>query len=335
MSDGEPEVSTSGMRVIPRHWRWIPFIPEVDTGAHGKQDKKPDKKKAFPRMKFGSWSVIAPLAILLVLALFYLNSFKRETVPDQVAPVEEVTRTEGTTPQAEHEKAAVQKDVEPLSDSLKQHSVEQLLRQAEDALARGNLSLPLKESALFYYQEIERIDPGSQLVTDGKRRISDKYGELAEYEISEKRLSEAMKLIERGLKIFPDSSRLSGVKLRLDAEKLRIINELSEYAEERLRENKLTTPEDDCALKYYREIEAIDRDSLLVSRGLRKIGDRYALLADSAFQRLDFEKSRHYVSEGIGVDPDNARLQRLERELLKSKPEMIMRGVEKKLRSLF
>ena len=143
------------------------------------------------------------------------------------------------------------------------------------------------------------------------------------------------KLVESGLAVSPDSDRLSVLQIRLAKEREHLVAELTSKAEICLRANKLTTPVDDCAYKYYLQLGEFSGNRHLVRAGMRNIGNRYALLAENAFQRFDFEKARHYVSEGIGVDPDNTRLQVLERELLKSKPEMIMKGVERKLKSLF
>lgn len=306
--------------------------PAIPAGETNRSPERAEKKST--RLSQGRYllsGLVIVILSLFIYFMFYNNAsgpekstatVHQQSIPEQVEGDQERNKTLTTIPGGQ-------------PAFLKRQTVERLLQQAENALAIGNLSEPADASAFSYYQEIERVDPGNHRVRDGFRRISDRYAELAEGEISAKRYAEAMRLVEKGMVVYPQSDRLAALQDRLESERAALIKDLAGRAEKKLAENMLTTPADDCALKYYREIEAIDADNDLVPDGLRKIGDRYALLADSAFRRLDFDSARHFVDEGLAVDPDNYRLNILERELLKSKPEMIMRGVEKNLKSFF
>ena len=307
------------------------FSPGINKGE---KSESPGRKQKKSGILIDGRHLLPGIVILCSILFIYLMFFNKQAEPEK-----EVTAAlQESVEQGDRE--VVTTEAVLTSDKQgpayqKRQTVERLLLQAENALAIGNLSVPAGTNAFFYYQEIERIDPGNHRVQDGFRRISDRYAELAEREIGKRQYAEAMRLVAKGMIVYPESDRLKAIQNRLDTERTKLINDLSRRAEEKIAENMLTTPADDCALKYYREIEAIDADNGLIKEGFRKIGDRYALLADSSFRQLDFDSARHFVSEGIDVDPDNYRLQILERELLKSTPEMIMKGVEKNLKSFF
>lgn len=292
---------------------------------------KPQKS----RFEINGRRVLPGIALLFLLLFSFLIFLNNDTDPEK----EVATANQEATGQVVQDESKITKTVTPVAnvspDHQKRQTVERLTKLAENALAIDNLSVPAGTNALFYYQEIDRVDPGNQRVQDGYRRISDRYAELAEGAISSRQYAEAMRLVEKGMAVYPGSGRLAALQGRLEAERNTLIKDLARRAEEKLSKNMLTTPADDCALKYYREIAAIDADNSMIQEGFRKIGDRYALLGDSAFRKLDFDSARHFVSEGMAVDPDNYRLQLLERELLKSTPEMIMKGVEKNLKSFF
>ena len=308
------------------------FSPDINKAE---KDAPAVRKPQKSRFKIGGRRVLPGIALLFLLLFSYLIYLSKENDPEKEA----VSAIQGTAGQVVRDEAKITEAVAPAAevspDYQKRRTVERMTKLAENALAIDNLSVPAGNNAFFYYQEIERVDPGNHLAQDGYRRISDRYAELAEGAISNRQYAEAMRLVEKGMAVYPDSGRLADLQGHLEAERNTLIKDLARRAEEKLSENMLTTPADDCALKYYREIAAIDADNSLIQEGFRKIGDRYALLADSAFRKLDFDSARHFVNEGVAVDPDNYRLQILERELLKSTPEMIMKGVEKNLKSFF
>ncbi len=97
----------------------------------------------------------------------------------------------------------------------------------------------------------------------------------------------------------------------------------------RLGEFKLTTPVDDSALTYYQRALELDPGSAAARRGLTRIADRYAALADEQISRGRLGKARHYVDTGLELDPFHSRLQALDRRLkIQTGSRRIVKSVE-------
>jgi len=274
---------------------------------------------------------------LVCLLLFLFTGDKDFPDPENSEAVSNQQNSREKVFQGTKEPSIREQVISAQSESEKEQRkmVDDLAQRAENALALGNLTLPEGGSALYYYKEIEQVAPRDHRVKDGYRRIAERYAERAEREINSRQFIEAMTLVENGLAVFPESGRLRGLRTRLESERKQVIEDFAAKADTCLMDNRLKTPYNDSALKYYREIEKIDAGNVLVQEGYRKIGAAYARLADRAFRELDLDSSRHYVSEGLEVDPDNWELQLLERELTKSKPEIFFKSMEKNLKKLF
>ncbi len=84
-------------------------------------------------------------------------------------------------------------------------------------------------------------------------------------------------------------------------------------ADAALKNYRLTTPERDNAYHYYQrvlDLNPVHPDAL---KGIAAVGNAYADLADSAFDKYAYGKAKTFVRRGLAVQPDNKRLRGLER----------------------
>ena len=102
-------------------------------------------------------------------------------------------------------------------------------------------------------------------------------------------------------------------------------------AKQRLEEDDLTTPVGDCAYYYYSEIEKLDPGSSLAQEGFRNIVNRYAVLAERAYRKLDYQGAERYVTRGLEIEPDHYRLQALKEDLSRSDGEKYLRSFKKNI----
>ncbi len=88
-------------------------------------------------------------------------------------------------------------------------------------------------------------------------------------------------------------------------------------AREALAGYRLTTPSQDSALHYYREVLELDPKQSEARNGVSRIAERYAVLADDAMTKADYKKADLYLQRGLSVQPDNRHLVEAERRLVK------------------
>jgi serine/threonine protein kinase len=75
-----------------------------------------------------------------------------------------------------------------------------------------------------------------------------------------------------------------------------------------LRTLNLTTPAGRNAYEAYRAVLELDPDNAEARRGIHKVGERYADLADKAIQRGHLDKAMGFIHTGLKVDSANRRL---------------------------
>lgn len=115
----------------------------------------------------------------------------------------------------------------------------------------------------------------------------------------------------------------------------RRINNLLQKAEASMRAKKLTTPQNDCALKYYAEVLKEDPYNAAGRKGIQSIGDQYASWADQALKSFRVEKARRLVNKGLSVTPEHKQLLALQKELQQQKPGVIINQVDRKVKKIF
>lgn len=86
------------------------------------------------------------------------------------------------------------------------------------------------------------------------------------------------------------------------------INSWLNDAERRLKEDKLTVPNDDSAFYYYQSVLGLDSKNEQANRGLNKIASRYKTLAQQSFDKGQHRKGFEYIDKGLTIVPDHSRL---------------------------
>ena len=102
--------------------------------------------------------------------------------------------------------------------------------------------------------------------------------------------------------------------------------------QEQLRQLRLTTPENDCALYYYQQVLLLEADNAAAADGIRRIGDKYGMLADRAIDQFKYELAEEYVARGLEVVPDHPRLLALDQKLGRDRPAVLLEDIRDKLK---
>jgi MSHA biogenesis protein MshN len=97
-----------------------------------------------------------------------------------------------------------------------------------------------------------------------------------------------------------------------------------------LDSDKLTAPAQDNAYFYYQEVIKLAPDHEVARQGLTEIANHYADLAEQALDRFEYVNAKHYVHEGIRVQPENLRLAALQQRtyVIKDVPTRLFKGIK-------
>ncbi|MCK5190433.1 MAG: hypothetical protein KAR12_10320, partial [Methylococcales bacterium] len=89
-----------------------------------------------------------------------------------------------------------------------QEDINYNLSAAREALRAFRLTTPEQNNALFYYQEVLRLEPNNSEAKHGKIKIANAYADLVETNLNTFEYDKAKSYLYKGLAIQPTSSRL-------------------------------------------------------------------------------------------------------------------------------
>jgi len=133
---------------------------------------------------------------------------------------------------------------------------------------------------------------GSPLFKHLKINTVETIYETGREQLEENDLAAALETAETGLKYAPDHLRLK--KLRLRA-----------LAQISFNNKRLTIPEGDNALAYYRELLALDPMDADAGRGVEKIVDWFKSAAETAYKNKNYDQAVDYIEKAGEIAPED------------------------------
>lgn len=195
-----------------------------------------------------------------------------------------------------------------------QSEIADLLAQAEQRLAAGQLVEPVQDSAEHYFRAVLAVDARSQAALEGLERVRAKRIEgflaLGEQRLAEGRLVEpagdsAEHHFQQALALDAQhAAATDGLRRVLEA---RIAGHLAQ-AEQSIAEQRLLLPEDDSAVYYYRQILDWAPGHPQALAGLQRVAGLYREMASAAYRRGDFPAALAMIERGLQVQADDEQL---------------------------
>lgn len=108
------------------------------------------------------------------------------------------------------------------------------------------------------------------------------------------------------------NSWLSSPPSLLDDKEQRI-EELLSQAKTAIKEYRLSTPENDNAYDYYKQVLVLDPNNEDANDGINDIADKYADLVERELDQFDYFEADKYMVRGLAIQPDNPRLRALQK----------------------
>jgi serine/threonine-protein kinase PpkA len=208
--------------------------------------------------------------------------------------------------------------------------IERHLESARDAMESDRLTSPPENNAYYYYQKVLDLEPGNESALRGLTEIAARYAESAEQQIAQGNLIAARMQAENGLSLQPGNDRLLALQQRIsDLENAEIESYLL-HAKAAFESDKLTTPAEDNAFFYYQKVLALRPGHEEALQGITTIAERYADLAEWSINEYKYSDAKIYVSKGLDVQPNHARLLALQErtDAVKDVPDRIFKGIK-------
>jgi serine/threonine protein kinase len=173
---------------------WKPSLSRRLLHVWRKIKRKPVENPP-PHARLRRVAVVMPVVLLVSLAMggFILK------------PAEKITK------QHVMPKPSVQVTAQPVVLRLSDDAAirrENNLRLAQQALDKYRLTTPEGNNAWYYYRRVLEEDPNNSEALTGKKRIADRYADLAVRAFDQLHYSKARSYIERGLMVDPGNERL-------------------------------------------------------------------------------------------------------------------------------
>ncbi len=113
----------------------------------------------------------------------------------------------------------------------KNRNIAALLKQGAVALKKYNLTTPLNDNALYYYQKVLELDKNNKDAKQGIKEVAYRYELLARSELDKYHYQKAQAYINSGLTVDADNERLLSLKeeASLSGEPKRVINKVTNF----------------------------------------------------------------------------------------------------------
>lgn len=216
-------------------------------------------------------------------------------------------------------KADLKSEFKTLSEHYhQQKTLAKLVRQAELAMANGNLTSPFGNNAYDFYLQIQRIDPKNQIAKAGIINVSKQLLNNALESAKNKHFIEARALIRVASQLTPQLAEISQVKERIskqenDLKQTKVATTDDRVSKkqkriqsllERVSELDITGAESNTyleALEIYEEILSLDTTNLDAIKGKEQLGQQRIELAKSLADQDRFDEARKALAEAASI----------------------------------
>lgn len=268
--------------------------------------------------------LIIPVAAMIVVIVAGLIAWQfSPTEPIEIKPpVSTLEKALAPTPVAK-----------PPDKTNREQHITELLDKATKAYENDDL-VESFNSALRYYNDVLLLDPDNIEAQKGVDRVVNILKDNVLNDINHDRFTEASSTIQQSILPFVDKPKFQELESLLQQQINKEIENLFNSAEKALNENNLTSPKDDCALKYYNDIKKLDKTNPKVHDGYMKIANRYAALADEAHKSMNLDKAKHFVAKGLEIVPDHNRLLVIKADLNRGGAVPYVKGFGKNIKGV-
>jgi len=226
--------------------------------------------------------------------------------------------------QIEQKNQALKKSQQALKESKKSRiksQIRNLLTNAKEASLSQNYVKPVNNNAFYFYQQILKIEADNKAAIKGiqnienqlLKRIKSSY-ENKLYNLTQNHLDELLLINPQSLdaKYFQDQLAIK------QAETDRITALLSE-AENNIKNNRYSSPENNNALSVYRNVLKLEPENQLARDGIKNIQQHYTSLFNRHIAAHQLKKAEHDIALMKKISSTDSNIKKMQETLDKSK----------------
>ena len=209
---------------------------------------------------------------------------------------------------------------ENLASEKKFKQIELYNSLASTALEKGQIYKPDQKSALFYYQNVLKLDPENVTANLGLFKIADTLIVQAQTAVKENDIKAANTLISLAESINPDNPAIQ--TLRQQISQTRELEKILARADSAYAKSRFTSPKDDNAYDLYRQVLSIEPSNNQAQERLNQIADYYANIIRSATRSGNIATANTNLDTLQKFFPDYSVLSNLRRGIIDKQNEI-------------
>lgn len=184
--------------------------------------------------------------------------------------------------------------------------LKQLLNNAELAYSQKKYVTPDNNNAHYFYQQILKLEANNKTAHEGINEIESQLLILANQNYDEGNLAPAQQYLKQVDIVNPHSA--AAKKLSLNIQKQiknnAQLNYLLNKADNKLSEQKYTTPKDNNAFYYYQQALSLNPGNKAAKKGIEDIENMLFKRASTTYANKQYKESLAYLSQLIAIDPE-------------------------------
>jgi TonB family protein len=187
----------------------------------------------------------------------------------------------------------------PISnETQRQQLIARWLATARQRLAQNRLLTPENDSAEYYLRQVERADPGNQVMQQGLLDIGARLLTDARDALSRQQLQLAKRRVDEALRFGADAAVVDRLRMDINsAAGATARSSLLQLVLQRSRDNQLFDPDRDSAKYYLLQLQQLDPTAVETEQATRTVGLKLIENADQALAQQQMSTAVQLLNE--------------------------------------
>lgn len=289
-----------------------------------------------------NWKVIALGGSAAVFLVFFISWFFTDSSsPEDIAETQKIQQLK----KAQQEKLVLQQQkvqrAEKIQQALQLQKAQQaedknlrlkdLLSKAEQLAIAQNYTQPVDNNALYFYQQVLKLEADNRVAKDGIENIESQLLDLANSAYESEQYKKSEDYLAQVKLIDAESSGAKFLQDKLNkklAQNAQLVTWLS-LADTHIKNNRYTSPENKNAFDVYKKILDQQPDNRQALDGIQNIQTHYAQLFKKHISKSQLKSAQRDIGIMEKISAPAADIKQMQKTLNKSKQQQLAKNKSK------